>query len=245
MTVSTVDEAKLQGFVAQALGELGATLNAALVVIGDRLGLYKAMARRGRADRARARRAHRIPTSATCASGSTPRPRAATSPTTPDRPLRAARRAGGGARRRGQPGLPARRLPADDRRRARRAADHRGLPHRRRASAGTSTTPPVRRHRALLPPRLRATSSRRGSRRSTASRPSCEAGAKVADVGCGHGASTVIMAEAFPASAFRGFDYHEGSIERARRPQHAGRRRPRALRGRERQDFPRRRTTTS
>src|SRR5207253_10190642 len=40
-------------------------------------------------------------------------------------------------------------------------------------------------------------------------------GAKVADVGCGHGASTVIMAEAFPNSQFVGFDYHEPSIERA------------------------------
>ena len=43
-----------------------------------------------------------------------------------------------------------------------------------------------------------------------------EAGAKVADVGCGHGASTILMAEAFPNSEFCGFDYHEGSIERAR-----------------------------
>jgi 2-polyprenyl-3-methyl-5-hydroxy-6-metoxy-1,4-benzoquinol methylase len=42
-----------------------------------------------------------------------------------------------------------------------------------------------------------------------------ERGAKVADVGCGHGASTVIMAEAFPNSEFVGFDYHEASIERA------------------------------
>jgi len=41
-------------------------------------------------------------------------------------------------------------------------------------------------------------------------------GAKVADVGCGHGASTVIMAEAFPNSEFFGFDYHAASIERAR-----------------------------
>jgi SAM-dependent methyltransferase len=41
-------------------------------------------------------------------------------------------------------------------------------------------------------------------------------GARVADVGCGHGASTVIMAEAFPNSEFVGFDYHEASIERAR-----------------------------
>jgi SAM-dependent methyltransferase len=43
-----------------------------------------------------------------------------------------------------------------------------------------------------------------------------ERGARVADVGCGHGASTVIMAKAFPASEFHGFDYHPESIERAR-----------------------------
>jgi SAM-dependent methyltransferase len=42
-----------------------------------------------------------------------------------------------------------------------------------------------------------------------------EAGASVADVGCGHGASTILMAQAFPASTFAGFDYHEGSIETA------------------------------
>jgi ubiquinone/menaquinone biosynthesis C-methylase UbiE len=40
-------------------------------------------------------------------------------------------------------------------------------------------------------------------------------GAKVADVGCGHGASTVLMAQAFPASEFVGFDYYKGSIETA------------------------------
>ncbi len=46
--------------------------------------------------------------------------------------------------------------------------------------------------------------------------PKLEAGGKVADVGCGHGASTVIMAEAFPASRFFGFDFHAPSIATAR-----------------------------
>jgi hypothetical protein len=44
-----------------------------------------------------------------------------------------------------------------------------------------------------------------------------EAGIAVADVGCGHGHSTVLMAQAFPRSRFYGFDAHAASIEEARR----------------------------
>jgi SAM-dependent methyltransferase len=44
-----------------------------------------------------------------------------------------------------------------------------------------------------------------------------ERGARVADVGCGHGASTLVMARAFPNSSFVGFDSHAASVECARR----------------------------
>jgi SAM-dependent methyltransferase len=43
-----------------------------------------------------------------------------------------------------------------------------------------------------------------------------EAGARVADIGCGKGASTILLAKAFPKSQFFGFDYHDKSIEAAR-----------------------------
>ena len=46
--------------------------------------------------------------------------------------------------------------------------------------------------------------------------PKLQRSARVADVGCGHGASTIIMAEAFPHSQFTGFDFHAPSIETAR-----------------------------
>jgi len=46
------------------------------------------------------------------------------------------------------------------------------------------------------------------------------AGARVADIGCGHGASTVLMAQSYPKSIFYGFDYHEASIKRARQAAH-------------------------
>jgi 2-polyprenyl-3-methyl-5-hydroxy-6-metoxy-1,4-benzoquinol methylase len=48
-----------------------------------------------------------------------------------------------------------------------------------------------------------------------------KAGGKVADVGCGLGASTILMAQAYPKSTFVGFDYHQSSVEQARSKAHA------------------------
>jgi SAM-dependent methyltransferase len=48
-------------------------------------------------------------------------------------------------------------------------------------------------------------------------RAKLEEGGRVADVGCGHGASTILMAKAFPRATFHAFDYHPQSIEAAKR----------------------------
>ncbi len=49
----------------------------------------------------------------------------------------------------------------------------------------------------------------------TGAKEKLESGAKVADVGCGHGASTIIMAKTYPNSTFYGYDNHEASIKNA------------------------------
>ena len=142
-----------------------------------------------------------------------------------ERPLHAARRARGGARRRGQPGLRAGRLPGHDGGDARDAEGGRGVPQRQGRRLARARSRPVRRHRALLPPGLqRATWCSSGFRRSTASRRSSRRGARVADVGCGHGASTIIMAKAFPRSTLRRLRLPRGVDRdaRASAPREAG-----------------------
>ena len=101
---------------------------------------------------------------------------------------------------------------------------------RRRASAGTSTTPIC--SAAPSASSARATtpiSSSRGSPRSTAWTRSCEAGARVADVGCGHGASTIVMAQAYPRvdASSASTTTSRRSTPRASAAERGGRRRPR------------------
>ena len=141
MSTATIDQERLDAFMGRVVGDLGATCTPALVGIGDRLGLYQALADGEPAHPGGAGRADGHDRAASARVAATRRPPAATSTTTPDAgTLPADPRAGLRARRRRQPGLPARARSSSPRRAARRAEHHRGLPHRRAASAGTSTT---------------------------------------------------------------------------------------------------------
>jgi SAM-dependent methyltransferase len=74
----------------------------------------------------------------------------------------------------------------------------------------------VRGHGALFPARYAAHLTKEWIPALAGVEAKLKSGAKVADVGCGHGASTIVMAQAYPNSKFFGFDYHAESIEWAR-----------------------------
>ena len=81
---------------------------------------------------------------------------------------------------------------------------------------------PARRMLPAGPPRRYTRLGGRGDERLVAGRPAMDGvaarlteGAAVADIGCGHGASAIVMAEAYPASRICGFDFHAPSIQTA------------------------------
>jgi SAM-dependent methyltransferase len=221
--VPQLDEAKVGAFMQQAVGELGATLNAALVVTGDRLGLYRALAEHGALTPAEL--AERTETN--------------------ERYVREwlnAQAAGGyveydpGERRYTLPPEHAVALAHEDSPYFLPGAfqlmtacvrDEPQITEAFRSGAGVGWH--EHNHAVfegcerffrpgyaanLVPAWIPALAGVEAKLR---------AGASVADVGCGHGASTILMAEAFPASRFIGFDYHDGSIQQAReRAQAAG-----------------------
>ena len=220
-----IDEARLEAFVGQAVADMGAAISGLLLHIGDRLGLYKAMAGAGPVTLGHAGAPAPAPPSGTSASGSATRPPAATSTYDPaDGTYELPAEQAMVVAERGQPGLPRRRL-RDHRvllRRPRRVRRTRSAPAR--ASAGTSTTT------GCSPACCGSSGPATPPTWSSAWLPALDgvvdklqSGASVADVGCGLGASTIIMAQAFERSTFVGFDIHE-AVDR-RRAQGRGARR--------------------
>jgi SAM-dependent methyltransferase len=211
-----LDQAKLHEFVMRAVGEMGAAMNAALIVIGDKLGLYKAMSGAGPM------------TSAELAkkSGTTERY---------VREWLASQAAGGFVTYDAASGkytLPPEQalaladetspvfLPGffevvaacvkDEPKITEAFRSGKGVgwhEHDHGLFAGTER---------FFRPNYRAHLINEWIPALEGVEAKLKAGAKVADVGCGLGTSTILMAQAYPKSTFVGFDYHDGSIKMAR-----------------------------
>jgi SAM-dependent methyltransferase len=212
-----MNEERLQQFVQQAVGEMGAAMNAALVVIGDKLGLYKAMAGAGPLTSAElaqktgtAERYVREWLNAQAAGGYVTYDAATKTYTLP--PEQAFCLAdessptflpGGfqviAAAFRDEPKI------ADAFRTGKGVGWHEHDPG---LFEGTER---------FFRPNYAANLVTSWIPALDGVQQKLERGARVADVGCGHGASTILMAQAFPRSTFIGFDYHEPSISWARK----------------------------
>src|SRR5580658_982112 len=211
-----INQAKLHEFVMRAVGEMGAAMNAALIILGDRLGLYKAMA----------------------GAGPLTSQQLATKTGTTERYVRewlAAQAAGGfvaydaGSNTYTLPPEQALAL-ADEQspvflpgffdivaacvkdepkiREAFRSGKGVGWhEHDHGLFAGTER---------FFRPNYRANLINSWIPALSGTEARLKEGASVADVGCGLGTSTILMAEAYPKSTFVGFDYHPGSIDMAR-----------------------------
>jgi SAM-dependent methyltransferase len=213
---TTIDEAKLDGFVHKALGDLGSALTASLVVVGDKLGLYRAMAD---------------------GAALTPAELAARTGTT-ERSVRewlSAQAAAGYV----EYDAVTRRywLPAEH---AVALSDEQSpacvLGGFQAMTAAMRSAPKVteafrtgcglgwHEHdpdlfegvERFFRPGYNANLVSSWIPALDGVQAKLTAGGHVADIGCGHGASTIIMAQAFPRSTFVGFDYHRESIEHAR-----------------------------
>ena len=210
-----IDQTKLEKFMGQALGELGAGMNAALVIIGDKLGLYKAMA--GAGPMTSLELAQKTGTTeryvrewlcAQAAGGFVTFDTATRRFTLPDEQALALAVEDSPAY-----------LPGAFQVIASIIKDEPRITEAFRTGAGVGW----HEHCADL---FQGTERffRPGYSAHLVSswipaldgvEAKLRTGVKVADVGCGHGASTVVMAKAYPKSHFVGFDYHAASIEHA------------------------------
>jgi SAM-dependent methyltransferase len=211
-----LDQAKLHEFVMRAVGEMGAAMNAALIVIGDKLGLYKAMSGAGPMTSAElakksgtAERYVREWLAAQAAGGFVTYDAASGKYTLPPEQALAL------ADETSPVFLPGffevvAACVKDEPKITEAFRSGKGVgwhEHDHGLFAGTERffRPNYRAH--LISewiPALEGTEAK------------LKAGAKVADVGCGLGTSTILMAQAYPKSTFVGFDYHDGSIKMAR-----------------------------
>ncbi len=218
-----LDPAKLEAFVFRAVDEVGATLNAALVVMGDKLGLYRAMAGAGPLDPAEvakragvAERYVREWLNAQAAGGFvdydgesgryTLPPEQANALTDEDSPAY---------------------LPGFFQIAVGSVIDSPRITAAARSGEGVGWHDHVHDvhdgcERFFRPGyNANLVSSWLPSLDGVVAK--LEQGATVADVGCGHGSSTILMAQAFPKSTFVGSDYHEDGVETARaRAEEAG-----------------------
>ncbi len=219
MTQQTIDSDVLQALVGQAVGDFGSVLNAALVVVGDRLGLYRALAENGSSTSAEL--AERTGTvernvrewlSAQAAAGFVTYDGAADDgdhwSLTPEQ-KEAFTNESSPAFLCGGFQVVTAAAKADEK--ITEAFRHGGglgwHEHHHDLFHGTER---------FFRPGYAASLTSGWLPSLTGVVAKLEAGGKVADVGCGHGASTVLMAGAYPASQFIGFDYHAPSIDAAR-----------------------------
>src|SRR5438874_6328952 len=216
MSTTSIDEAKLEAFMGQAVTDMGAVISAPLFVIGEKLGLYKAMAGAGPlssqevAERSgAAERYVREWLRNQAAGGYVTYDPESDRYTLPDEQALALADEDSPFYILGVYDSIAS-LYADEDKIVEAFRSGKGMgwhEHDQRLFRGTERffRPGYRAH--LVSEWIPALDGVKDK---------LELGAKVADVGCGHGASTIIMAKAFPNSEFFGFDYHAASVDRAR-----------------------------
>jgi 2-polyprenyl-3-methyl-5-hydroxy-6-metoxy-1,4-benzoquinol methylase len=215
MTTQPIDPAKLDAFMNKIVGEMGAAMNAALIVLGDQLGLYKAMAGAGpmtAADLARktgtTERYVREWLAAQAAGGYLTYDAATDTFTLPPEQAMALAEEGSPCF---VPGAfqVVRSVLIDEPKIREAFRTGRGVgwhEHSPCLFVGTER---------FFRPGYAAHLVSEWIPSLEGVREKLERGGTVADVGCGHGASTILMAQAFPQSRFHGFDYHEASIQSA------------------------------